>query len=659
MAAAESTDAAKTPLTFVRQSWGAALAAAGPYRRAWVGRAAAWTALACVLAHGALLRIDAITGQYGPVTSPAWLAAVQTRSIAPPEAIRPPSISWQPEPVFLHRDGVTTRYRSDPYTYIDNARSMTSFYGAHFREPVFPFATRTFLGVLGGQDVAVSFASAFFSVLAVWFTYLLGAAIWSRPIGLLAALGLSLDYDVVSLASLGWRDDAYMAAVTLCAYLIVRWWRTEQASARVYRLGSLHIDAAYMQAVVVGVAGGFAILTRIMAVSFLSAAALYMVLARRAAWRRQLTATGLALVTACLVAGPYFVNCWRVYGDPLYTFNVHGDIYSAAEGEAAWKGSTAAYVSQKIARRPFEMLDTVAQGLTTYPFANKWHGLDPWLAGLGTLASIAAIAGLAVFASLAHGRLLLVLLVASLVPFSFTWTVDPDFRFTMHVYPILLTAAAVAFGATVRGVRAVFVPGRGRLDPARLRRRWLVWAILAATALAALLFFGRVSPSLVFAEALRAREDATVTAGTRDAAFFRRGWSELIRGQNVSMRVATEEGALSIRLPEEGDYPATVRMDPFPQPLGDAPEPLPTVEVELNGVTVASLALQWTPGRVGAYGILLPRAAVRRGANLLVLRVKRAAISGTGRIRPGLTAGSAVGLWYVRVHPATIGVKPS
>ena len=70
------------------------------------------------------------------------------------------------------------------------------------------------------------------------------------------------------------------------------------------------------------------------------------------------------------------MNCWRVYGDPLYTFNVHGEIYSGAEGQAGWKGSTSAYVREKIARRPYEMLDTVVQGLTTYPVENKWQGLE-------------------------------------------------------------------------------------------------------------------------------------------------------------------------------------------------------------------------------------------------------------------------------------------
>jgi hypothetical protein len=238
--------------------------------------------------------------------------------------------------------------------------------------------------------------------------------------------------------------------------------------------------------------------------------------------------------------------------------------------------------------------------------------------------------------------------VSSLVPFSFTWTVDPDFRFTLHAYPMLMIAAAVALGAAVHGLRAVLASGRGAAGGAWRRIAWLPWASTVGIVLAVLWFVGRVSPSLVFAEALRWREDATVAAGSRDAASFERGWSELIRGTNVSMRVAIDEGTLLIRLPEDSDYPATLRMDPFPRPLVAAPGRLPLVEVALNGIPIGEIQLRWTPERVGAYDILLPRTAVQRGVNRLVLRVKRPAGS---TVRPGLSDGDAVGLWYVRVHP--------
>jgi 4-amino-4-deoxy-L-arabinose transferase-like glycosyltransferase len=633
---------------FPRRAAGQSIESSVRSWRASTGRAIAWALLAAVLVHAALLRLDAISVRYGPVTSPRWLTAVQTRTTAPPESIRPGSIGWQPELMYPHADGRETHYVSDPYTYLAAARTMSSFYGAQFREPLFPFVTKGFLRLLNDQDVAVSFTSAFFSALAVWLTYVLGAAMWSRPTGLLAALGLSLDSRVIAQASSGWRDDAYMAMVTLCAYLMLRWWRARQAETRLIAFGRWRIDATYLEAVLFGVAGGFAILTRIMAVSFLAAGVAYLAFARRAEWRRHLAAAALALVTSGLLAAPYFVNCWRVYGDPLYTFNVHGHIYSVAERHAQWEGSTAGYVAQKIAGRPFEMLDTVAQGLTTYPFGNKWKGLDAWLPGLGRWASLASIAGLIVFAASPQGRLLLVLMVSSLVPFSFTWTVDPDFRFTMHVYPILLIAAAVALGASVRGVRAIVISDRGAVGHAWRRMAWLRWASTVGLFIGVLWFIVRVSPSLVFAEALQRREDATVAAGVRDGASFGRGWSELMRGENVSMRVAVEEATLLIRLPADGEYPVTLRMDPFPRPLVEAPGRLPVVGVALNGIDVGEIQLRWTPSRVGAYDILLPRTAVRRGVNRLVLRVKRPAGS---LVRPGLSDGDAVGFWYVRVHP--------
>ena len=621
-------------------------------RRARLARLLSWATLAVILTHGALLRLDAITGQYGVVSSPGWLAAVQTRQFAGPERIRPGSITWEPEQRYPHKDGPPTLYRSDPYTYLEAARTMTSFYAAHWREPVFPFVTRVFLGLLDGRDVAVSVASAFCSVLAIWFTYLLGAAVWSRPVGLLAALGLSLDHDVLTLASRGWRDDAYVAAVALCAFLMLRCWRIGQAPVRLRRLGRVGLDSLYVEAVVLGVASGLAVLTRIMAVPFLAAGGAFLVFGLRTSWRRRLAMAGIGVSTALIVAGPYFVNCWRVHGDPLYTFNVHGNIYSARQGEGEWKGSTAGYVAQRIAERPVAAVDTVVQGVTTYPFSNKWHGLDRWVAGLGNWASVAAIGGLLVLAAFASGRLLLIATWASLLPFSFTWRSDPDFRFTVHVYPTLLIAAAVGVAAVFHIARAVLVPTALPEKRSEWGRGALAWAGVVGPAVVMLWFVLRVLPPWTFAEALRTGEAAMVTAGVRDGAFVGSGWSEITGSGNVRMRVATTEGTIWLRLPTVADYPVALRVDPFPRPLGATPGRLPVVEVVLNGVPLEAITLGWTPDRVGSYTVTLPRTTVRRGLNRLVLRVRRADPAVAPRIRPGLSDGDAIGLWYMRVQPA-------
>ena len=167
-------------------------------------------------------------------------------------------------------------------------------------------------------------------------------------------------------------------------------------------------------------------------------------------------------------------------------------------------------------------------------------------------------------------------------------------------------------------------------------------------------FVMRVLPAWTFAEALRTGQPAMMTAGIRDGAFFGSGWSEVTGTGtgNVRLRVAMTEGTIWLSLPAAADYPMSLRLDPFPRPLGTAPERLPVVEVLLNEVPLHAIPLGWTPGRVGGYTVTLPRTAVRSGSNRLVLRVRRAEPVAP-RSRPGLSEGDAIALWYVRVHPAT------
>jgi hypothetical protein len=259
--------------------------------------------LAVILLYGALLRLDAITERYGDVSSPGWVRALQTRAIAGPSTIRPASVVWDREGLYPHKDASSTHYRSDPYTYLEGARKLTSLYMAQWREPLFLFVTTQMLWLFDGQDVAVSFASFAGSMLAIWFTYLLGASVWSRPAGVLAALGIALDFDVVSFASLGWRDDLYMAAFTGCAYLLWRLSRATDGPVRHYRIARWQIDAVYAESVLLGLGAGLAVLTRIMAVPLLIAGVGWIVLTHRRAWRRTIAAAGIAGGVALRTAG--------------------------------------------------------------------------------------------------------------------------------------------------------------------------------------------------------------------------------------------------------------------------------------------------------------------------------------------------------------------
>jgi hypothetical protein len=620
-----------------------------------------------VVLYGAVLRLDAITLKYGPVTQPGWLRSVQLSLVS--LGLRPGRVTWEPVPEYPHRDGLPTHYLSDPYTYLQYARKMRSFCSAHRREPVFPFVTKIFLGLLRGQDVAVSFASAAFSVLAILATYLLGAYAFSSvapaptwnargvgtAIGLGAALGLAIEYDVISWGVDGWRDDAFTCAVVLATYAMLRYAR----------------QPSRWNALFVGIVAGVACLIRITSLSFLLPGFGYLALtagrpssARLLSgrpWSARLRGVGSAVLVAAVIAGPFAINCWRVFGDPLYAINVHADVYRAAEGQVVDASQTVSqYVGGEIRRRPIQTMDTLVLGMTSYPFLNKWSGFDVWVPSLGKWLSWAAILGLLLFLESAPGRFLLLMLITSLIPYALTWRLAADWRFTEHAYPFLLLASCFAIArcfAFARGLAAIpaawrrggaaWRPGIVASDE---RPQWPDWKadrrrLIVAVALLAAVSVGVwmviwAFPVMTVQESLRADEPVSISTGGRDAPFFVEGWSAPIVDGNVTTRIATGRRAV-VRIPllRAQDFGLTLRLDPFPRPSSDHPVGLPRVRVLINDQLLTTVDLQWNRDRIGAYDVHVPCSMARWGFNRLAFETD---------------GGSAGGfrLWYVRVHPS-------
>ena len=169
-----------------------------------------------------------------------------THVVAPAgAALRPFALGWPP---------IDHPYvGGDPVNYLKYAREMQGFYQGHVREPVFLALTRVFLWLLSNQDIAVSFASLAGSALAIFGTYLLGARLLSPAAGLLAALVMAIERENITWAPDGWRDDTFTAAVVFAAWALLRF------------RGNRSIG----NAVLVGVTGAVACLTRITAVSFI------------------------------------------------------------------------------------------------------------------------------------------------------------------------------------------------------------------------------------------------------------------------------------------------------------------------------------------------------------------------------------------------------
>jgi hypothetical protein len=532
-----------------------------------------------VVLYAALLRFDAVTLIHGPVDTPGWLQSLQ-QSRPPVSALRPPTMTWP------RWEG---RYISDPYTYLQYAREPRGFYDAHRREPVFVFATRAWLWILGNQDRAVSWASAMFSVLAVWATYLLGRRAWSPVVGLVAAFAMAIEMDNITWGAGGWRDDAFTCAVVLTAHAVL-WVRASPTLSR---------------AVWLGVICAAACLTRITALSFVvpALAASWWLLPGDALQRRRvlLTAAGVFV----LVLAPYLINCWRVYGDPLYAINVHADVYREAEGQVVQSHQTASeYLTGLLRREPMRTIDTAMLGMTAYPFANKWAGFAPWHPLVGRVLMWLSIAGLVGMLASAEGRLILIVLAGSLVPYALTWRLIGDWRFTMHAYPFLLLASALALVSLAQ----VFIPERWqqirRMWPPA--RRWWIPRVAVLGVLAAVVWFTVVPlPAAVARETLGDERVVTVAAGPRDQAFFIEGWQSPRTDGNVTSRLS-QGSAARLRLPiiPGVPYELLLRMDPAPPRSDDGP--LPGVRLYADGQAAGRVELTWDPARVGSYLVPMP-----------------------------------------------------
>jgi hypothetical protein len=413
----------------------------------WGGRWLAPAAAVIIVIVAAALRFETICVMYGPFERPTWLFELEAHTRSRIAALRP---------VNLYVGAVEQPYAGgDPINYLRFAREMTSFYAAHVREPVFVAATKLWLMLTDDQNVAVSLASAMFSTLAVWATYLLGSYAYSRWVGLAAALALAIERDAIAWAAEGWRDDAMMFVFVMSCYAFLRCLRTPTVA----------------NALFAGVVAGIACLTRITALSFLLPAIIYLVwcgiVSRRTKkpqpqsesqpesqlqpesqshWR----AAAISLAVMAAIVAPYMINCAMVFGDPFYAINYHTTFYRARANQAfAQPMTVGAYLGSQLVRDPLGVLWIFVKGVTTVPFTAKWIGFEYWLTSLGRVMSWFSIAGLLMFVfdrTGRTGRFLLLMLVLSVVPYAFTWHIDGggEWRFTMLAYPIYLIAAALA-----------------------------------------------------------------------------------------------------------------------------------------------------------------------------------------------------------------------
>lgn len=593
--------------------------------------------LALILLYAAFLRLDGLFKSYGPFDHPRWLVGLQRAVAAAPAAV-PDGMTWPRRDI--QADG------GDPVNYLTFAKEMRGFYQAHVREPVFLATTRVMLALTGGQDVAVSLASILFSLALVVATYLLGASLGSQGVGLAAAAVIAIDYDVVSWSIAGWRDDASSFFCILAAWALVRFRATP----------------GWKSSCALGVVAAFACLTRITSFVYLVPGLVYVAaVGRREGRANRLRFAGVAAALALALIAPYLVRCALEFGDPLYSINYHVRFYAAREqGVAPLEDDVAkrlpgaaGYVLAKFRKQPLHAIDDAIQGLTSYPFNNKWGGLNVWSPQLAKVLEFLALAGLLAWLVQPPFHLMLLLLGASLTPYMMTWPIlgGSEWRFTLHAYPFYLVAAfGLARDLGLAG-RAFATEGLGvvvaRLDRAHVVRQAAAIAVVVAVGVP--VAYG--IPYLMARNALVRNEPAYLMAGRRDALVFGGGWSSLVTRGTVVARFSTERHtSLYVPLPRRRQYRVVLRMDPFH--YDGAPDQ--HVKVSIGGLQVGEVTLAWNPDRVGTYEFLVPMSVTPSSRVRIDFQSEQLSpVARGGDAFPELPGHLPIAfkLWYVGVLP--------
>src|SRR6185437_804054 len=128
---------------------------------------------------------------------------------------------------------------------------------------------------------------------------------------------------------------------------------------------------------------------------------------------------------------------------------------------------------------------------------------DPWSPRIAPALRTLALAGLLTLPFSREGRLLLLILLGSLLPYAFTWNVGDggEWRFTMHAYALYVAAAVMILRipGQLRTRRGVFVA---------LRRA----AVISAVAAVAMVAYLRL-PWFVVREAIAHRDSVSIETG--------------------------------------------------------------------------------------------------------------------------------------------------
>lgn len=190
---------------------------------------------------------------------------------------------------------------------------LRAFYSGSFwiRPPGFILAARCFFDLLGESDLNLRLLTTLLSTGLVYLSYLVGSRMICLPVGLATGLLVACNPFLCWHAPRGLRLEFFASLVLLLFYAIFHRGRA----------------GPWRRAVCIGLAAGFAVLTRTTA---LPLALLLMgvgALANRVSWRRALASFGLFV----LLVLPWFLRMAALHHDPFFASNTHARFYRNRE----------------------------------------------------------------------------------------------------------------------------------------------------------------------------------------------------------------------------------------------------------------------------------------------------------------------------------------
>jgi hypothetical protein len=227
--------------------------------------------------------------------------------------------------------------------------------------------------------------------------------------------------------------------------------------------------------------------------------------------------------------------------------------------------TVANYLTGRLFQRPFKFIDTGFEGLTRYPFLNKWKGFIYISPLFSKFLAASALIGLILLLFSSHSRLILLLLLSSLIPYAFTYEIagGNEWRFTMHAYPFYLIAGGL-FLTVIIG--ALFAQNTWSLfsDRAFSRRALLITSSILLFVLCGGWFLLNQSNFLRKEEAMKADEAILIQSGNRDSRFFTSGWYKPVQFGGEEFRITKGTVAvLSTPLKRGKEYNLILRANPL------------------------------------------------------------------------------------------------